>query len=90
MEISFAHHRCNYNKSSMPTQAYCFHMNEVFANCSEEDEIYPLTSEEIAEAQRADVSLKHHFNSSTAKSVPAGTKLILFGRYVLNIYVGIV
>ena len=29
-------------------------------------------------------------NSLTAKSVPAGTKLILFGRYVLNIYVGIV
>ncbi len=29
-------------------------------------------------------------NSLTAKSVPAGTKLVLFGRYVLNIYVGIV
>jgi hypothetical protein len=29
-------------------------------------------------------------NSLTVKSVPAGTKLILFGRYVLNIYVGIV
>ncbi len=30
------------------------------------------------------------FNSLTTKSVPAGTKLVLFGRYVLNIYVGIV
>jgi hypothetical protein len=30
------------------------------------------------------------FNSLPAKSVPAGTKLTLFGRYVLNIYVGIV
>ncbi len=29
-------------------------------------------------------------NSLTAKSVPAETKLVLFGRYVLNIYVGIV
>ncbi len=29
-------------------------------------------------------------NSLTAKSVPAGTKLVLFCRYVLNIYVGIV
>jgi hypothetical protein len=29
-------------------------------------------------------------NSLTPKSVPAGTRLILFGRYVLNIYVGIV
>jgi hypothetical protein len=36
-------------------------MNEVFANCSEEDEIYPLMTEEIAEAQRADAPLKHLF-----------------------------
>jgi hypothetical protein len=28
-------------------------------------------------------------NSLTPKSIPAGTKLVLFGRYVLNIYVGI-
>jgi hypothetical protein len=34
-------------------------MNEVFANCSKEDEIYPLTTEEIAEAQQAGASLKH-------------------------------
>jgi hypothetical protein len=40
-------------------QAYCFHMNEVFANHSEEDEIYPLTTVEIVAAQWADVSLKH-------------------------------
>jgi hypothetical protein len=30
------------------------HMNEVFANCSKEDKTYPLTTEEIAEAQWAD------------------------------------
>ncbi len=30
------------------------------------------------------------FNSFTSKSVPAGTKLVLFGRYVLKFYVGIV
>jgi hypothetical protein len=29
-------------------------------------------------------------NSLTPKSVPAGTKLVLFGRYILNFYVGIV
>ncbi len=57
----FAHHWCSYNETSMPTQAYYFHMNEVFVNCSEEDEIYPLTTEEIAEAQWADASLKHLF-----------------------------
>ncbi len=36
-------------------------MNEVFANRSDEDEIYPLTTVEIAAAQRADASLKHLF-----------------------------
>jgi hypothetical protein len=56
---SFAHHWQSYNKTSTPTQAYCFHMNEVFANCSDNVEIYPVTTEEIAEAQRADASLKH-------------------------------
>ncbi len=34
--------------------------------------------------------LKKKLNSLTPKSVPAGTKLVLFGRYVLNVYVGIV
>ncbi len=34
-------------------------MNKVFANCSEEDEIYPLTTVEIVAAQWANVSLKH-------------------------------
>jgi hypothetical protein len=36
-------------------------MNEVFANCSDKDKIYPLTTVEIAAAQRADASLKHLF-----------------------------
>jgi hypothetical protein len=42
-------------------QAHCFHMNEVFANCRDKDETYPLTTEEIAEAQQADASLEHLF-----------------------------
>jgi hypothetical protein len=57
----FAHHWQRYHETSTPTQAYCFHMNEVFANRSDEDEIYPLTTVEIAEAQRANASLKHLF-----------------------------
>jgi hypothetical protein len=59
--ISFAYHWQSYNKTSMPRQANCFHMNDVFANRSEEDEIYLLTTEEFAEAQWADASLKHLF-----------------------------
>ncbi len=58
---SFAHHWRSYNETSTPTQVHCFHMNEVFVNCSEEDEIYPLKTVEIAAAQRADASLKHLF-----------------------------
>jgi hypothetical protein len=57
----FAHHWRSYNEISTPTQAYCFHMNKVFVNCSDKDEIYPLTTEEIAEAQQANASLKHLF-----------------------------
>jgi hypothetical protein len=36
-------------------------MNEVSGNHSDEDEIYPLTTEKIATAQWADASLKHLF-----------------------------
>ncbi len=45
---SFVHHWRNYNETSTPMQAYCFHMNEVFANRSDEDETYPPTTVEIA------------------------------------------
>jgi hypothetical protein len=51
---SFAHHWQSYNKCSTSTEAHCLHMNEVFANCSKEDKMYPLTTEKIAKAQRAD------------------------------------
>ncbi len=37
---SFAHHwQGCYRETSVPKQAYCFQMNEVFVNRSEEDEI---------------------------------------------------
>jgi hypothetical protein len=58
---SFAHHWQCYHEDSTPTQAHCFHMNEVFANRSDEDKIYPLTTEGIAAAQRANAFLKHLF-----------------------------
>jgi hypothetical protein len=73
---SFAHHWHSYNETSTPMQAYCFHMNEVFANCSDEDEIYPLIAEEIAEAQRADPSLKHLFKRNAVIDQGLAIKLI--------------
>jgi hypothetical protein len=73
---SFAHHWQCYNETSMQTQAYCFHMNEVFANRSDKDEIYPLTTAEIAEALRADVSLKHLFKCNAVIDQGLEIKLI--------------
>jgi hypothetical protein len=51
-------------------------MNEVFANRSEEDDIYPLTTEEIAEAQWADASLKHLFKRNAVIDQGLEIKLI--------------
>ncbi len=73
---SFAHHWRSYNETSAPMQAYCFHMNEVFANRSEEDKIYPLTTVEIAAVQRADASLKHLFKRNAVIDQGLEIKLI--------------
>ncbi len=73
---SFAHHWRSYKETSTPTQTDCFHMNEVFANCSDKDEMYPLTTEEIVEAQRADASLKHLFKCNAVIDQGLEIKLI--------------
>ncbi len=73
---SFAHHWRSYNKTSMPMQAYCFHMNEVFSNRSDEDEIYLLTTVEISEDQWADTSLKHLFKRNAVIDQRLEIKLI--------------
>jgi hypothetical protein len=57
-------------------QAYCFHMNEVFAHRSDKDEIYPLTTVEISEAQRADASLKRLFKRNAVIDQGLEIKLI--------------
>ncbi len=51
-------------------------MNEVFANHSEEDEIYPLTTVEIAAAQRANAFLKHLFKRNSIIDQGLEIKLI--------------
>jgi hypothetical protein len=73
---SFAHHWHSYNEASMPKQAHCFHLNEVFANCSDEDKIYPLTTVDIAAAQRAEASLKHLFKRNAVIDQGLEIKLI--------------
>jgi hypothetical protein len=51
-------------------------MNEVFANCSNEDKIYPLSTAEIVAAQRADASLKHLFKRNAVIDQGLEIKLI--------------
>jgi len=43
-----------FNETQDPDELNTIEMNHVFANCSEEDEIFPLTVKEIVEAQKAD------------------------------------
>ncbi len=50
-------------------------MNHVFANCSEEDEIYPLTVKEIVEAQKTDAKLKHFFKHNA--TLEKGLELLI-------------
>jgi hypothetical protein len=53
------HHCQSYNESNASTQAHYIPLSKTFANHSKEDNIYTLTTPEIAEAQQADATLKH-------------------------------
>jgi hypothetical protein len=50
-----------YNETQDRDKINPIEMNQVFANRSEEEEIYPLTVKEIVAAQKADPVLKHYF-----------------------------
>jgi len=52
---------CSYNESNPNKHQQETSLNSVFANRSDEDEIYPLTAQEVADAQKADATLKHCF-----------------------------
>jgi len=57
-----------FNETQDPDELNTIEMNHVFANRSEEDEIFPLTVKEIVEAQKADPILKHLFKSNAVLS----------------------
>ena len=57
-----------FNETQDPDDVNPIEMNQVFANRSEEDEIFPLTVKEIVEAQKADPILKHLFKSNAVLS----------------------
>ncbi len=63
--LMFSKNLSCYNKmQGDPDKTNTIQMNQVLANRSEEDEIYPLTVKEIAEAQKANTKLKHFFKSN--------------------------
>ena len=51
-------------------------MEYVFANRSEDDDIYPLTTKEIADAQKVDATLKHAFKRNTVLDKGLEVRLI--------------
>ena len=50
-------------------------LNQCFANCNEEDEVYPLTVKEIVEAQKANSTLKQYFKRNAVLDI--GLELLL-------------
>jgi len=52
-----------FSETQDPDKLNTIKMNRVFANRSEEDEIFPLTVKEIVEAPKADLILKHFFKN---------------------------
>jgi hypothetical protein len=54
-----------YNEYNTGKKMQECNMNQVFVNHSKDEEIFPLTTQEIAEAQKADDKLKHCFKRNT-------------------------
>ncbi len=50
-----------YNENNPGNETQECNLNKVFANPSKEEEIFPLTTPEIAQVQKADSKLKHCF-----------------------------
>jgi hypothetical protein len=67
--------RC-YNKNNPGNKTQECNLNEVFANCSKEEEIFPLTTPEIAEAQKANVKLKHCFRRNAVLNKGPEVRLV--------------
>jgi hypothetical protein len=55
---------CSYNEKNPGTHRQDRNLNHVFANHSEKEENFPLTAQEVADAQRVDATIKHCFKSN--------------------------
>ena len=75
--------RC-YNKNNPGNETQECNLNKVFANHSKEEEIFPLTTPEIAEAQKANIKLKHCFRRNTVLDKGLDVRLIVDTHMVCN------
>ncbi len=73
---AFSKHWCSYNQCHITTDTTLFRLDQVSANRSEEEEIYPLTTKEIAEAQKADAKYKHLFQRNAVFDQGLEIKLV--------------
>jgi hypothetical protein len=74
--MTFSKQWRRYNQGCAVSDTHAADTSAVFANRSEEDDIYPLTTVEIAEAQRADASIKHLFKRNAVFDQGLEVKLI--------------
>jgi len=54
----------SYNENNPSKHQQECNLHNVFANRSDEEEMYPLTAQGVTDAQRADATLKHCFKCS--------------------------
>jgi hypothetical protein len=73
---------CCYNKNNSGNKTQECNLNEVFTNHSKEEEIFPLTTPEIAEAQKVNIKLKHYFRHNTVLNKGLEVRLV-DGTYVM-------
>jgi hypothetical protein len=67
--------RCCYENNPGNETQEC-NLNEVFANLSKEEEIFPLTTPETVEAQKADSKLKHCFKCNAVLDKGLDVRLV--------------
>jgi hypothetical protein len=67
---------CCYNENNPGNETQECNLNKVFANHSEEEEIFPLTTPEIAEAQKAHSKLKHYFRRNAVLDKEVEVRLV--------------
>jgi hypothetical protein len=65
-----------YNKNNPGNKTQECNLNKVFANRSKEEEIFPLSTPEIVEAQKANVKLKHCFRHNAVLDKGLEVRLI--------------